>query len=106
MQVYILTCKLTSDFNGHVFCDQDVLALQISVDDILTVAVSNSCRDASHDESCFGLWHVMDGIHIVQKISIFRHLEHEVGLIWSLNEAIYSKEIRVSKLLKSLHLSR
>ena len=74
--------------------------------DVSAMAVCDPGRNASHDESCFGFWYGFAHVDVVQKISVLRDLEHEVDLLWGLDQAKDSQDIRMAEFLKSVHLSR
>lgn len=55
--VYVVVTLFTCKFDVHVCVQQQVLGLEVSVDDVVAVAVVDGCEDLPELLACLGFVH-------------------------------------------------
>ena len=103
--VYIIVC-LTSNLDSHVSGDHDVLALEVSVNDVLAVAVSDAGSHSAKDVASLRLRQDAAPVDEVEEVAVLGYFQHEVDLSRSLHHVEDSEDVRVVQSTDDGHLSR
>ena len=74
--------------------------------DVLAVAVSDASGNAAQQVASLGLWQDATGVDVVEEVTVFGHLEHEVDLSRGLHDVMDCEDVRMVEPLNSVHLSR
>ena len=97
---------LTSDLDSHFSGDHDVLTLEVSVHDVLAVAVRYAGSHSAEDVAGLGLGEEPAPVDVVQEVAVLGHFQHEVDLSRSLHHVEDSEDARVVQTTDDGHLSR